>query len=107
MNDALEKFLRIAATASKSNAYTCESIDRCIAQHPMQKLTQEDLDAFNTVLSLPKLDTKIVEKVMNDVLQKFFGDHSMEEIFKAKVRMFGIFAWCIHSYIISIFTVAV
>lgn len=79
----------MAAAASKTNAYSCQFVERCTNTNPLEKLTQKDLDEFESVLLAAKLDTKLVDKVMNDVLQKFVGDQSMEEIFKAKVT-FGI-----------------
>lgn len=90
MDDALEKFLRMLATASKSNAYSCQTIGRCTELHPIQKLTQEDLDAFNTVFSNAKLNAELVNKLKNDVFQKFAGDYSMDEIFKSSVRTNGL-----------------
>lgn len=77
--------MRIAVAASKADAYLCQHMEICSQLNSMENMEQEDLDEFKSVLLAVKLDSRLVDKVMNDALQKFVGGHSMEEIFKAKV----------------------
>lgn len=92
MSEALEKFLRVAAIASRNDVYPCrpdnETIEKCIDKYPVDKLTPEDIEAFRAGLLAERLDAQEMDKMFDDVFLKFVSDQSWEEMFKTSVRMF-------------------
>lgn len=87
MDDVLEKLLRMATAASKKDAWSFHPLE---IDDPMKKFTQEDLDALRTTFLAEQLDADAVEKMMNDVFQKFAGDLGIDERFDAAVRVLCI-----------------
>lgn len=83
--DVLEKALSVAIFASKSDAYLCQSIDRCTNKYPEQKLTQDEIDALKRAFLAEQLDEEAVERLSYDVLEKFEGEYSLDEKFEASV----------------------
>lgn len=90
MNDALNKLLRVATAASNNGAYSCQDsmdiVEKCTWKYPTM-LTQGEFDALHTAFLTVQLNTEAVERMMNDVFAKYMSDLSIDEIFKAAVRV--------------------
>lgn len=87
--DSVEKAFRIAAQATKNNAYSCESseelVQKCTKDRTLEKLTQNDLAEIRANLFKRSFDAEFVESVMSKTFQKMSEGSTMEDIFIACV----------------------
>lgn len=91
MDVALEKLLRVAEAAVKGAVPSCqddeETITECTSKYPMEKVTQEEIDAVRTAFLAEQIDAERVDKWLSRIFQKFAGNWSTDRIFKASVRV--------------------
>lgn len=85
VDNVLEKLLNVVTAASKNEGYRCQSLEKCTCKYPVNKLTRRDLQALRWAFLAERLSVDAVEKITNDVFEKFAGEYSLDETFEASV----------------------